>query len=134
MDQHSKHDEEQPEPAFKVVDRRRSNVEAESEPQAKSAAAEPTKAATLPQIDFSIFIQSLAHQALMGMGLVPWPDSGLVEPRLEQARETIDVLALLREKTKGNLTPDEERMFETLLYELRVVFVQAMQGGGKPRV
>jgi hypothetical protein len=63
------------------------------------------------------------------MGLIAWPDSGKTEVRLDHARETIDVLAMLYEKTNGNLTPDEQRLFETILYELRLTFVDLLQGG-----
>jgi hypothetical protein len=76
--------------------------------------------------NFSIFIHSMAQQALMGLGLAPWPDSGSVEARLDVAREMIEILAMLQEKTKGNLTPDEERLVTTLIYELRMVYVEKM--------
>ncbi len=85
-----------------------------------------------PAITFELFMQSLGQQAMMAMGLLPWPDSGLVKVDLQRAREMIDVIGLLHEKTKGNLTPNEQKLCETLVYQLRVTFVQIVQQGGKP--
>lgn len=80
-------------------------------------------------LTFSIFIQSLGHQALMSMGLIPWPDTGTVRANLDHARETIDLLTILHEKTKGNLTSSEQDFFDSVLYELRVTFLKLLQGG-----
>jgi hypothetical protein len=70
----------------------------------------------------------------MGLGLVPVP--GQSEPRvdLELARQNIDLLELMQEKTKGNRTPDEERLIEQLLFETRMRFieVQRKQTASKP--
>lgn len=116
---------------FKFVDRRRFNEEGEERDsdaveqappalKAESVSKEPER----PPVDFSLFLNSLAHQALMAMGMVPWPNSGLIEQRLEVARETIDLIGLLQEKTKGNLTPEEAALTDALLHELRMAFVQ----------
>jgi hypothetical protein len=48
-----------------------------------------------------------------------------IEKNLSNAKQTIDLLGMLREKTKGNLTPDEEKLFENLLYDLRMRYVRA---------
>jgi hypothetical protein len=124
---------------FKVVDRRRFTDEGEARSDAEDVVASQPMAEPEFQADsdepehgpmsFSIFIQTLAQQALLAMGLIAWPDSGKTEVRLDHARETIDVLAMLYEKTNGNLTPDEQRLFETILYELRLTFVDLLQGG-----
>ncbi len=126
-------------PDFKFVDRRRFNEEGDLR---ESAPAEPAAPVTPPPvvdekvevdgaargpIDFALFIQSLAHQVLMGLGLVPWPDSGVVRKQLEMARETLDLMSMLQEKTKGNLSGEESKMLETLLYELRIAYVQVLQ-------
>lgn len=79
-----------------------------------------------PTIDFSTFVLSLASTALIHLGLAPDPETGKpVKAEPELARETIDLLAMLREKTRGNLTEDEDQFFERLLYDLRMQFVQA---------
>ena len=63
----------------------------------------------------------------MAMGLIPWPETGLIEARLGHAQETIDILSILHEKTKGNLSIEEKQLFDTILYELRMTFVQVLQ-------
>jgi len=77
----------------------------------------------LPSIDFATFVLSLSHSALMHLGDAPHPESERVERNLPLARQTIDLLALLEEKTKGNLTGDEERMLHQIIYDLRMRFV-----------
>jgi hypothetical protein len=79
----------------------------------------------LPAIDFSTFILSLSSSALYHMGLFADPESGeRAEPNLPVARQTIDTLELLREKTRGNLTDEESKLFDSLLYDLRMRFVE----------
>lgn len=77
----------------------------------------------LPEVTFSTFIMSLASSALVSLGEVPDPESGQVQENLDIARHTIDTLTMLKEKTKGNLDPDERNILDTLLYDLRVKFV-----------
>lgn len=76
---------------------------------------------------FAGFIQSLGHQAISGLGMAPWPDSGLVQPDLRVARESIELLAMLAEKTHGNLTRDEAELLLGLLNDLRMAYVQVAQ-------
>ena len=72
---------------------------------------------------------SLATTAAVHFGDMPDPSSGeRMEPDLVAAHQMIDLIALLQEKTKGNLTPDESKLVDDLLYELRLRFVQAQQG------
>ncbi|MEW5849749.1 MAG: DUF1844 domain-containing protein [Myxococcota bacterium] len=80
-----------------------------------------------PAIDFLAFLQSLGQQALMQLGLIPYPDTGLVEPSLPLARQTIDILGMLQAKTRGNLGPKEERFMEALLYDLRMAYVKVTE-------
>ena len=79
----------------------------------------------LPAVDFSTFVLSLGHSALVHLGDAPDPSGSVTEPNLELARQTIDLIALLSEKTKGNLTGEEERLMEQTLYDLRSRFVSA---------
>lgn len=74
--------------------------------------------------DFLGFISTLAMQVMIGLGEVAHPQTGQPEPDLAQARYLIDIIQLLSEKTKGNLSKEEEREMQTLLYELRVKFVK----------
>ena len=118
---------------FTVIDRRGSNREEREEaaqsPGARAAEPAPGAAraagAALPGMDFSTFIVSLATSALCHMGLVDDPETGKPSaPNLDLARQTIDILAILEEKTRGNLAGEEARLLETLLYDLRMNFVQ----------
>lgn len=79
-----------------------------------------------PRIDFTTFAFSLGSSALMHLGETPHPETGeAVQPNLELAKETIDLLAMLEEKTKGNLTQEEARFLSALLYDLRLRFIEA---------
>ena len=79
----------------------------------------------LPKVDFTALIVSLASSALVHLGEAPEPESGEVRRELPLAKHTIDTLTMLQEKTAGNLTPEESRILEGMLYELRMLFVQA---------
>ena len=81
-----------------------------------------------PDIDFSTFMISLGSSALVHLGDAPDPTSGeKATPDLAMAQQSIDLLALLQEKTKGNLTPDEARFLQTLLYDLRMRYLSVAQ-------
>lgn len=126
-----------PEPDFKVNDRRL--FDAEGQPRAAEASSDsapdpqapappppmsgPEGARPLPEIDFATFILSLSSSAMMHLGLEKGPE-GETRKDLELARQTIDILGILRDKTKGNLTEEESRLLSELLYNLRIAFVQ----------
>jgi hypothetical protein len=78
----------------------------------------------LPKVDFSTFVLSLSHSALMDLGQAPHPETGSVATTLPMARQTIDLLAMLEEKTKGNLTGDEERLLTQILFDLRMRYIE----------
>lgn len=134
--------------SFKFVDRRRFTEEGDvrevsaaqepisQKPVSQEKVVEGTQEKASPKnagtVTFSVFIQSLAHQALMGLGIVPWPDSGLVQAKLEVASEMIDILGMLQEKTKGNLVEQEQKMLDGVLYELRMAYIQMSHGGVIP--
>ncbi len=78
----------------------------------------------MPKVDFSTFVLSLGTTALYQMGVVPDPASGKKEtPNPLLAGQSIDTLEMLREKTLGNLDPDERKLIDSLLHELRLHFV-----------
>lgn len=77
----------------------------------------------MPKPDFSTFVLSLASSALVQLGEVPDPASGQVGEDLVLAKHSIDILSMLQDKVKNGLTPDESRLLEGLLYELRMKFV-----------
>lgn len=78
----------------------------------------------LPRTDFSTFVLSLSHSALVHLGDAPSPDGEARTPNLVLAHQTIDLLEILSEKTKGNLTGEEERLLDHVLYELRMRYVE----------
>ena len=79
----------------------------------------------LPAVDFTTFVLSLSHSALLHLGDAPHPATdGVSEVDLPMARQTIDLLALIQEKTHGNLTGAEEQMLTQALYDLRLRFVE----------
>jgi hypothetical protein len=83
------------------------------------------KKSSLPKIDFSSFILSLYSSGLVQLGKVEDPSSGKKGINLELAQHTIDMIAMLEEKTRGNLTGDEENLLQALLSEIRLGFVEA---------
>jgi len=85
----------------------------------------------MADISFTQFVISLASSAAMHFGDMPDPEGNrLSAPNLDGARQMIDILALLEEKTKGNLTAEERQVLDQVLYELRLRFVD-VSGGGK---
>ena len=82
-------------------------------------------------LSFTAFVLSLASTAAIHLGDLADPATGQrTEPNIEGASQMIEILALLEQKTRGNLTAEERQVLEQVLYELRVRFVQA-SGGGK---
>jgi hypothetical protein len=124
---------------FTVKDRRHFSEEGElkgteaetaTEPKDADAAQaagekDPPHAHSLPPVDFSAFILSLAHATMMHLGYIPDPQTGESAPDLELARHTIDTIGMLKDKTTGNLTQDEARLMESALSELRMAYVRA---------
>jgi hypothetical protein len=78
----------------------------------------------LPEVNFSTFVFSLSSSALFHFGEVPDPATGLKEKNLPMAKHTIDILGMLEEKTKGNLTDDEGQLLKNILYDLRMRYVK----------
>lgn len=79
---------------------------------------------TMPQIHFTTFILSLNSSALVHLGAEKDPTNGMESKNLPLAKQTIDILAMLAEKTQGNLDEDEKRLLTNVLYELRLLYVK----------
>jgi hypothetical protein len=92
---------------------------AASKPAAKSKPAEASK-------PFLSLVQSLGYQVLMNLGEIPNPMTQQTELNPEGAKEAIDLLIALRDKTQGNLTDDEKKMLETLITQLQIKFSQSV--------
>ncbi|RMH44748.1 MAG: DUF1844 domain-containing protein [Deltaproteobacteria bacterium] len=89
---------------------------------------EPPKA--LPPLDFSTFILSLGSSCMVNLGQVEGPEGERLEPNLPAAKQLIDILGILEEKTRGNLTEAEHKLLSSLLYDLRVHYVDAQKQRG----
>ena len=80
-----------------------------------------------PEIDFSTFVISLSTQALMHLGEISNPISGEVEADISVAKQMIDILGMLCEKTRGNLNASEAQLMESILFDLRMKYVEAVK-------
>lgn len=87
--------------------------------------SEQQESAELPQIDFGMFVMSLASSVLVHLGEIDHPESKAREPNLPLAKQTVDILGMLRDKTRGNLTQEEAQLLDNLLYDLRMKYVDA---------
>lgn len=77
----------------------------------------------LPEVTFSTFVLSLASSAMVHLGEVPNPETGSIDRNEVLARNAIDVLTMLNDKTRNGLTPEESKLMQDVLYELRMKFV-----------
>lgn len=77
-----------------------------------------------PEINFPTFVASLNASALVHLGVIEDPVAGSKTKNLPMAKQTIDILSMLQEKTKGNLDGDEESMLKNILYDLRILYVK----------
>jgi hypothetical protein len=137
-------EEKQEGKGFTVQDRRRFSMETgeareegASQPEAAAQTAQPADALSeparetaqeaLPEINFSTFVISLSTQALMNLGEIANPMSGKVETDVTVAKQMIDILGMLKDKTKGNLSAHEDRLIQEILYDLRMRYVEAVK-------
>lgn len=81
----------------------------------------------MPEVSFSTFVFSLSSSALVHLGEIPEPSTQQMHQDLMLAKQIIDTLGMLEEKTRSNLDPDEERFIKTVLYDLRLRYVQKSQ-------
>ena len=117
---------------FVIKDKRSSQIseddatfqnEQETKDQEKQTDSSKEKETEPFQVDFSTFIMSLTSSAFYHLGDMPDPSTGKKEVNLPAVQQTIDMLIMLREKTKGNLKEDEKKLLEQLVYELQVKYV-----------
>lgn len=135
------------EQGFKIVDKRRFDQEGNDkgveqpskdagQAVTRSAGSEPdfatvdeAKKGVFPEITFSSFIMSLATQTLVLLGELK-PPSGLeMAIDIDAGKQTIDILQVIRDKTKGNLTKEEDDLFEEILHNLRISYVKVTKKG-----
>jgi hypothetical protein len=138
---------------FKVVDRRpfsedgtrREGAEKETSdrlPEARTSAPAPSASRAVSEPEeqfepegsgFETLVSYLSTTAMFQLGVLPGPGGEPIPPDMVSARRTIDLLEILREKTRGNLTPVESRFLEDVLYELRLSFVEVEKRGTRKR-
>lgn len=107
-------------------------IPAENEAARQARQAYEKQGGDRSKLDFETLARSLTGSAMLQLGLVEDPVHGRVPPDLEAARDTIDMLGVLEEKTRGNLAPREEQLLGQMLYELRMAYV-ALTGGPAAR-
>ena len=124
---------------FVIKDSRSSQLsEEEAETQdtqesSKQVGAETDQQSQQPfQIDFSTFIMSLTSSAFYHLGDIADPETGKTETNLPAVHQTIDMLTMLREKTKGNLNEEENKLLEQLIYELQMKYVAKTKSASSP--
>lgn len=88
---------------------------------------EEARGVPLPEVNFNSLIFSLSSSALLHLGEITDPQTGEKRTDLDLAKHSIDIIGMLKEKTKGNLTDEEEKFLESILTDLRWRFVRAKQ-------
>ena len=131
---------------FRVTDRRRFSDEGDaqpggeapeassaSEPEAPPAMATPAPDPVLPDepVNFSTFVLGLSTQALFHLGEIADPSTGGAHADLAAAKHVIDILGILKTKTRNNLEHAEERLLDAVLYDLRLKYVELVRGASK---
>ena len=103
-----------------------SGAEQASRPAASGAHQESSRQSSEPppELTFAAFLWSLSEQALAALGEVPDPSSGQVSRDLTMAQQMIDIIAMLRDKTRGNLDPHEQALLKEILSSLQMKYVE----------
>jgi hypothetical protein len=126
-------DEPQDKPGFRVTDHRRFTDSGESRTTADASGATEASPSTAPSdsrtepVSFSTFLLGLSTQALLHLGEIESPLSGEVERDFVAAQHVIDILGILREKTRNNLEEGEEQLLDSVLYDLRMRYVELVR-------
>ena len=132
--------EEKEESSFTVNDRRISSEEGPDKPGADTSKQPEEKApgtgerredrasTPLPEVDFASFIVSLATTVQVSLGNVPNPETQATSSNFPAAKQFIDIIAMLKEKTRGNLTEHEQELIENVLFTLRMHYVKVAEG------
>ena len=115
-----KKDEETPEQEEKKAPESQKAEDASAEQQ-----QEPPP--QFPEINFATFVASLNASALLQLGAIEDPTTGQKNKNLPMAKQTIDILSMLQEKTNGNLSEEEENLLKNILYDLRIMYVKEKQ-------
>jgi hypothetical protein len=113
------------EPKFKVKDRRRFEADGTTKDEVEETPNQGSAPEEEPGVlDFTAFVASIATNAIAGMGDLPGAEAQDLPKNLDLAKQYIDILAMLQDKTRGNLTQDEEQGLQQILTQLRMRFVE----------
>jgi hypothetical protein len=114
---------------FTVTDKRSSSRTGGEEHREEDRKPSEKKlfSASLPEIDFSTFLFSISSTALLHFGDIPDPMTDKREKNLPMVKQTIDIIEILKEKTKGNLTPEEGNLIDNILYDLRMRYIRELK-------
>jgi len=107
-------------------------AEAKTEAETKEADEKPDAGdreppLQFPEINFATFVASLNASALLQLGVIEDPTTGTKNKSLPMAKQTIDILSMMQEKTVGNLSEEEENLLKNILYDLRLMYVKEKQ-------
>ncbi|MFQ5805641.1 MAG: DUF1844 domain-containing protein [Phycisphaerae bacterium] len=105
---------------------------AEAKQEKERLAQETVKQEPLPEPTFAELINMIAMQVMVGLGGVSGPGGERIPPSLEVAKHYVDMLQMLEDKTKNNLTDEEKKLLDQVLYEMRMRYVQTASGGAAP--
>jgi len=114
--------EEKTEP---IAEENASEATEEQQRRARAEESQDIDASQIPPANFPLMVSMFTTQAMGALGLMPNPITGKVDSQPTLAKHYIEMLGVLEEKTKGNLDPNEEKLLQTSLHELRIMFVQA---------
>ena len=132
-------DEQQDKPGFRVTDRRRftdagdarASETTTAAPDPATESANPAASGPSEPVSFSTFVLGLSTQALLHLGEIESPLTGKVERDLAAAKHVIDILGILGEKTRNNLDQAEEGLLDSILYDLRMRYVELVRASKK---
>ncbi len=133
--------DEKEKPEFTIRDRRSSASEktepadkpsqegADKDRQSETGGSDTQKeSAQFPELDFASFVLSLATAVQASLGAIPNPQTDLQAQNLPAAKQMIDIINMLKEKTKGNLSNEEQALIDSVLYNLRMHYIRALEG------
>lgn len=115
-----------------AIAREHSEPHAIDEAAPRGASGSPDSLPPLPPASFEMLVTTLATEAMIGLGQLPHPMTGKIHADQSQARYAIDMIEMLAEKTRGNLTQNEELGLRALLHQLRMAFIATQSAGTSP--
>lgn len=117
-------DDTSKDPGMETQKERPEERQTADEPEKETSDAPKAEESELPAINFMTFIMSLNASAMVNLGIIEDPATGQKTKNMALGKQTIDILGMLEEKTKGNLNNDEEHMLKNILYDLRIIYVK----------